>query len=71
MPCAAFNFLRLHRITQVSFAKYHSKHNIVERIHAEENRVLSKHGPFDSKQMHPLAPTGTKEPVEILKNAGA
>ena len=61
------NFLRLHRITQVSFAEYHSKRNFVERVHAEENRVLSKHGPFDSKQMHPLASTGTKEHKENIE----
>ena len=37
------NFLKLDKITQVSFAEYHSKRNFVERAHAEENRVLSKH----------------------------
>lgn len=41
------NLLKLDRITQVSFAEYHSKRNFVERVHAEGNRVLSKHGPFE------------------------
>ena len=30
-------FLKLEKITQVSFAEYHSKRNYVERVHAEEN----------------------------------
>ena len=55
------NFLKLHRITQVSFAEYHSKRNYVERVHAEENRVLSKHGPFSSKLVHQLVSTGSKD----------
>ena len=54
------NFLKLHKIKQVSFAEYHSKRNFVERVHAEENRVLSKHGPF-SKVVYPKASTGSKE----------
>ena len=37
--------LKLHKISQISFAEYHSKRNFVERVHAEENCVLSKHGP--------------------------
>ncbi len=44
--------LKLHRICQISFAEYHSKRNFVERVHAEENRVLSKHGPFNSHEVH-------------------
>ncbi len=35
------------QVKQVSF-EYHSKRNFVERVHAEENRVLSKHGPIKS-----------------------
>lgn len=38
--CALFECLKLHKLTQVSFAEYHSKRNYVERVHAEENRVL-------------------------------
>ncbi len=48
-------------MTQVSFAEYHSKRNYVERVHAEENRVLFKHGPFKSKCLHPSASTGLNE----------
>ena len=55
------NFLKLQRITQVSFAEYHSKRNYVERDHAEENRVLSKHGPFNSSVAYPIASPGSKE----------
>ena len=45
--------LQLRRATQVSFAEYHSKQNFVERVHAAENEVLSKHGPFDEKAPSP------------------
>ena len=55
------NFLKLQRITQVSFAEYHSKRNYVESVHAEENRVLSKHGPFNSTVAYPIASPGSKE----------
>lgn len=54
------NFLKLHKIKQVSFAEYHSKRNFVERVHAEENTVLSKHGPFSSKVVYPKASTVIK-----------
>ena len=55
------HFLKLHWITQVSFAEYHSKRNYVEWVHAEENRVLSKHGPFSSTLVYSTASLGTKE----------
>ena len=55
------NFLKLQKITQVSFAEYHSKRNYVERAHAKENRVLSKHGPFSSKPIHEHAIPGSSE----------
>ena len=54
------NFLDLDRILQVSFAKYHSKQNYVERVHAEENRVLSRHGPFSSTYVHKNAIVGSQ-----------
>ncbi len=44
--------LNLKKITQVSFAEYHSKRNFIERAHSEENRVLSAHGPFMSDTVH-------------------
>ena len=34
------NFFKLDIITQVSFAKYHSKQNFVERVHAEDNKFI-------------------------------
>ena len=61
-------FLKLHRITQVSFAEYHSKRNFVERVHAEENRVLSKHGPFSSHTVHKNVVIGSREHRENIEN---
>ena len=37
-------YLGLKKVTQVSFAEYHSKRNPVERVHASEERELAKHG---------------------------
>ena len=62
------NFLKLDKICQVSFAEYHSKRNFVERVHAEENRVLSKHGPFTSRPIHQQAQPGTKEHKENIEH---
>ena len=62
------NFLQLDKLTQVSFAEYHSERNFVERVHAEENRVLSKHGPFDSKPLHKRATAGSKEHAENMES---
>ena len=42
-----FLILRIGKITQRAFAEYHSKRNYVERLHAVENDVLSRHGAFD------------------------
>ena len=39
-------YLGIKKVTQVSFAEYHSKRNPVERVHASEERELAKHGPF-------------------------
>ena len=39
-------YLGIRKITQVSFAEYHSKRNPVERVHAVEEKELAKHGPF-------------------------
>ncbi|XP_060592863.1 uncharacterized protein LOC132747483 [Ruditapes philippinarum] len=41
-----FHFLKLRSLCQVSYAEYNSKRNPVERVHAEENKALSRHGPF-------------------------
>jgi len=62
------NFLQLDKLTQVSFAEYHSKRNFVERVHAEENRMLSKHGPFGSKPLHKRATAGSKEHAENMES---
>lgn len=63
------NLLKLRKIVQVSFAEYNSKHNFVERVHVEENRVLSKHGPFSSKVVHEQAVAGSKENMEHMAEA--
>ena len=60
--------LNLDKVTQVSFAEYHPKRNYVERGHAEENRVLSKHGPFSSKIPHTQITPGTPEHKENMEN---
>lgn len=44
--------LNLDRVVQLSFAEYHSKRNFVERVHATENKLLSRHGPFSSSEVH-------------------
>lgn len=53
-------FLKLQRVCQVSFAEYHSKRNFVEHVHAEENRVLSKHGSFSSHAVHKNSVIGSE-----------
>ena len=60
--------LNLDKITQVSFAEYHSKRNYIERVHAEENRVLSSHGPFCSKVPNKQATPGTLEHKQNMEN---
>ena len=54
-------FLDLDKATQRSFAEYLSKRNFVERVHTVENKVLSDHGPFSSKQVHEAGSPGSKE----------
>lgn len=53
--------LKLHKISQLSFAEYHSKRNFVERVHVEENRMLSKHGSFASQAIHKNPVVGSTE----------
>ena len=55
------------KVVQVSFTEYNSKRNFVERVHAEEYRVLSKHGPFHSKAVHGQAAAGSKEHLENME----
>ena len=62
------NFLKLDKVSQISFAEYHSKRNFVERVHAEENRMLSKHGPFSSKPIHQNASVGSTEHLENMES---
>ena len=60
------HFLRLDKVVQISFAEYHSKRNYVERVHAEENRVLSKHRPFSSTYVHKKATVGSLQHKENI-----
>ena len=53
--------LDLAKIHQRSFAERHSKRNFVERVHAAENESLSRHGPFNSKTIHPDAEPHSEE----------
>ena len=55
------NFLGLKSIGQVSYAEYNSKRNPVERVHAEENKLLLRHGPFSSTMIHEKAQAGSEE----------
>ena len=56
----------LDKVVQKSFTEYHSKRNFVERVHAVENEALSKHGPFNSHQVHGHAKTGSPEHKENM-----
>ena len=58
-------YLGLKKICQVSFAEYHSKRNLVERIHATEEKALSKHGPLESPRHEPHTPEH-KEEMEAM-----
>ena len=61
-------FLNLDKVTQRAFAEYLSKRNLVERVHAIENRALSSHGPFCSKAIHKSASPGSKEHKENMEH---
>ena len=61
-------FLNLEKVIQVAFAEYHSKRNYVERVYAEENKVLSKHGPFRGDCVHPNVVTGSDEHRENMEH---
>ena len=50
---------------QVSFAEYHSKRNPVERVHATEEKALSKHGPFETPRHESHTPEH-KEEMEVM-----
>ena len=46
------SLMQLNKVTQRSFAEYHSKRNFVERVHAAENDALSRRGAFCSSKIH-------------------
>ena len=59
--------LKLDKITQISFAEYYSKMNFVKRVHAEENRMLSKHGKFKSNSIHKADEVDSAEHSENME----
>jgi hypothetical protein len=59
----------LKKISQRSFAEYHSKRNFVERVHASENAALSRHVAFSSKQIHLHAEAGSEHLENMEKMA--
>jgi hypothetical protein len=59
--------LSLTKISQRSFAEYHSKRNFVERVHAAENLALSRHGSFNTKKIHSDPEVGSKEHAENME----
>ena len=61
-------FLKLNKVTQVAFAEYHSKRNFVERVHAQENQALYKHGSFKSHAVHEHATAGSKMHRENMEH---
>ena len=58
--------LKLLQLIKISFADYHSKRNFVEGVHAEENKALSKHGPF-SADTHLTVTVGSAEHKENME----
>ena len=61
-------FLDLDKVTQRSFAEYLSKRNFVERVHTVENKVLSDHGPFNSKPIHDASLPGSTQHHENMES---
>ena len=62
------SILVLDNICQISFAECHTKRNLVERAHAEENSVRSRHGPFKSNAIHQHVIVGTKEHKDNMEH---
>jgi hypothetical protein len=60
-------FLKLERVSQISFAEYHSKRNFVERVHSAENEALSR-TIFRSNAIHEKAVAGTKVHKENMED---
>ncbi len=59
--------LKLKSITQKSFAEYHSKRNLVERVHAVQNHALSNEL-FSSKAIHPECEQGDPKHKENMEH---
>ncbi|XP_066929109.1 uncharacterized protein [Clytia hemisphaerica] len=60
-------FLKMESVCQISFSEYHSKRNFVERVHSQENLVLSRHGKFSSTMVHEKNKAGSKEHRENME----
>lgn len=59
--------MKLKSITQKSFAEYHSKRNLVERVHAVQNHALSNEQ-FSSKAIHPECEKGDTKHKENMEH---
>eukprot|EP00112_Aurelia_sp_Birch-Aquarium-sp1_P021266 Seg568.7 transcript_id=Seg568.7/GoldUCD/mRNA.D3Y31 product=Vertnin protein_id=Seg568.7/GoldUCD/D3Y31 len=59
-PLVQMMLVRLSKYLQLEKAEYNSKRNFVERVHAEENKLLSRHGPFSSTMVHAKNNTDVK-----------
>lgn len=49
-------FLGIKKVTQVSFAEYHSKRNPAESVHTSKEREFGKQGPFVRVTKEPNTP---------------
>ena len=61
-------FLNLDKICQTSLAEYHSKRNFVERAHAKENWMLSKHRQFKHKPTRKTDTPGSQQHMENMEH---
>ena len=57
-PLHKYAVLKLYKISQISFAEYHSKRNFVECEYADKICVLPKHRPFGSQKVNQRPLTG-------------
>lgn len=62
-------FLNLDKIIQISFTEYNSKRIFFERIHAVEDKLLARHGPFSSHAIHVDSNVlGSQKHIENMEN---
>ena len=64
-------FLNLDKICQTLFAEYHSKRYFVERAHAKENWMLSKHRQFRHKSIRKTDTPGSQQHMENMEHVAS